>query len=227
VVMPPTADDVVRRLVEMDEVRASELRQYVAERHYTAENLRLAKHAEVTVRESYVPPDRKELNVIFESGSPVVRRRVIDKLIEAELDSLRNENRNQTRVSPDNYTFRLDGTARIDGHSCFVLEVTPKAAKKYLMRGRVWVDTSDYAIVQMEGSPAKNPSVWTREVHFVRRYEKHGPFWLPASLESESRILIVGMSSLKIEYSNYRIGTSTAQSNSGEASDGLSGECRK
>ena len=56
---------------------------------------------------------------------------------------------------------------------------------------------------------AKNPSIWTRDVHFVRRYEKHGPLWLPAFLESESRIVIAGVSSLKIEYSNYQIEPAT------------------
>jgi hypothetical protein len=203
--LPPSADDVVRRLVEMDRARARLLRPYVSERRYIVENRRFSKRAEVAVREIFVPPDSKKLNIISETGSPLIRHRVIDKLIEAELDAVRSENRDQTRITPENYTFRLTGTEQVDGQSCFVLEVTPKIAKKYLMRGQIWVDTSDFAIVRMEGSPAKNPSIWTRDVHFVRRYEKHGPFWLPAFLESESRILMAGVSSLKIEYSNYQI----------------------
>ena len=59
--------------------------------------------------------------------------------------------------------------------------------------------------MRMEGSPAKNPSFWTRKVEFTRRYQKHGPFWLAASIESESELLIAGKSSLKIEYSDYVI----------------------
>jgi hypothetical protein len=200
-----SADDVVRRLVEMDKVRASALHRYVSERRYIVENRKFSKRAAVDVHESFVPPGRKELSVVSEAGSVLIRRKVIDKVIEAELDAVRNENRDQTHHTPENYTFRLTGTDEIEGHSCFVLEVTPKIEKKYLMRGRIWVDQSDFAIVRMEGSPARNPSVWTREVHFIRRYEKHGPFWLPASFESESRIVIAGTSSLKIEYSNYRI----------------------
>jgi hypothetical protein len=203
--LPASADDVVRRLVEMDQARAHLLRSYVAERRYTAENRRFSRRAEVVVREQFVPPDKKKLDITSETGSPLIQRRVIDKLIEAELDAANSENRDQTHVTPENYTFRLTGKELVDGHSCFVLEVTPKVAKKYLMRGRIWVDASDFAIVRMDGSPAKNPSIWTRDVHFVRRYEKHGPLWLPAFLESESRIVIAGVSSLKIEYSNYQI----------------------
>ncbi len=205
----PTAEDVIGRLVEMDHVRAGALRGYKSERRYIADNERFSKHAEVAVEEWFVPPDQKDLRVISETGSPVVRRRVIDKVIEAELDSVQDGNRNQTHVTPENYTFRMIGREVMYGNSCFVLELIPRAAKKYLIQGRIWVDQTDFAIVRMEGRPAKNPSIWTRSVHFVRRYEKHGPFWLPASLESESRILIVGESTLKIEYSNYRIETNS------------------
>ena len=43
------------------------------------------------------------------------------------------------------------------------------------------------------------------KVRFVRRYEKHGSFWFPASVESESEIVIAGKSRLKIEYSDYQV----------------------
>jgi Outer membrane lipoprotein-sorting protein len=204
-VFPASADEVVRRVTEMDKARASKLRRYSSERRYIAENRKFSKRAEVVVQESYVAPDRKELNIVSETGSSLVRRRVIDKLIEAELDAVRDENRDQTHINLENYAFKLSGVEQMDGRSCFVLEVAPKIAKKYLMRGRVWIDRSDYAIVRLEGSPAKNPSIWTRDVHFVRRYEKHGPFWLPVSMESESKILVAGKSTLRIEYSNYQI----------------------
>jgi hypothetical protein len=42
-------------------------------------------------------------------------------------------------------------------------------------------------------------------VQFTRRYQKHGPFWLAASIESESEVVIAGKSSLKIEYLDYVI----------------------
>ena len=97
-----------------------------------------------------------------------------------------------------------------DGHTCYVLDVTPKAHKKYLMRGKIWVDTQEFAIVRMEGSPAQNPSVWTKRVHFVRQYEKHGHFWLPSSVQSDSDVLIAGQSSLTIKYSRYEINEGSA-----------------
>ncbi len=202
-----TAEDVVQRMMEMDRARAASMRAYMSDRLYIADNRRFSKHAEVGVEEWFAPPDQKVLRVVSEEGSPAVRRRVIDKLIEAELESVRTGNREQTHVTDDNYRFRLAGKEMLAGYSCYVLDVSPKVEKKYLMVGRIWVDETDFAIVRMEGRPAKSPSFWTRDVHFVRSYKKHGPFWLPATFESESKILLAGTSTLKIEYSNYRIET--------------------
>jgi hypothetical protein len=69
----------------------------------------------------------------------------------------------------------------------------------------VWVDQIDFAIVKMEGSPAKNPSFWTRKSHFVRRYEKHGQFWLPSTFDSDAELVIFGKSTLRIEYTHYQV----------------------
>jgi hypothetical protein len=67
------------------------------------------------------------------------------------------------------------------------------------------VDQEEFAIIRMEGVPAKNPSFWTRKVQITRRYHKYGPFWLPASMEFQSDILIAGRSSLHISYTDYKI----------------------
>jgi hypothetical protein len=202
---PLTAVEVIRRMLELDKARRFALQQYTSNRRYVADNRKFNKHAEVAVREKYVYPGKKEFETLSETGSDYIRRKVISKLIDAEQDSAQNDNRDQTRITPENYKFELLGTEEQEGHPCFLIAVIPNHSKKYLMKGRIWVHQEDFAIVRMEGSPAKNPSFWTRKVEFTRRYQKHGPFWLPASIESESEVLIAGKSSLKIEYSDYVI----------------------
>jgi hypothetical protein len=200
-----TADQVIWRMIELDESRRSALQQYTANRRYVVENPRFNKKAEVAVREKYVYPGKKEFQTLSESGSNYIRLNVISKLIDAELDAGENQNRDQTRITPENYKFELLGLEEQEGRPCFLITVVPKHSKKYLMRGRIWVDQEDFAIVRMEGRPAKNPSFWTRKVKFTRRYQKQGNFWLARSIESESDVLIAGKSSLKIEYMNYVI----------------------
>ena len=202
---PLTAVQVIQRMLELDNWRRSALQQYTSNRKYVADNKKFGKHAEVAVREKYVYPGQKQFETLSESGSDYIRRKVISKLIEAEQDAAQNENRDQTRITPENYKFELLGTEEQEGHPCFLIAVIPNHSKKYLIKGRIWVHQEDFAIVRMEGSPAKNPSFWTRKVEFTRRYQKHGPFWLAASIESESEVLIAGKSSLKIEYSDYVI----------------------
>jgi hypothetical protein len=202
---PLTAVEVIQRMLELDKARRFALQQYTSNRRYVADNRKFNKHAEVAVREKYVYPGKKEFETLSETGSDYIRRKVISKLIDAEQDSAQNDNRDQTRITPENYKFELLGTEEQEGHPCFLIAVIPNHSKKYLMKGRIWVHQEDFAIVRMEGSPAKNPSFWTRKVEFTRRYQKHGPFWLPASIESESEVLIAGKSSLKIEYSDYVI----------------------
>ena len=200
-----TAVEVIQRMLEQDKARRSALQQYTSNRKYVADNKKFGKHAEVAVREKYVYPGQKQFETVSESGSDYIRRKVISKLIEAEQDAAQNENRDQTRITPENYKFELLGTEEQEGHPCFLIAVIPNHSKKYLMKGRIWVHQEDFAIVRMEGSPAKNPSFWTRKVEFTRRYQKHGPFWLAASIESESEVLVAGKSSLRIDYLDYVI----------------------
>jgi hypothetical protein len=89
--------------------------------------------------------------------------------------------------------------------------------------GRIWVDADDYSIVRIEGRPAKNPSFWTRSVHFVHIYQKVGPFWLAESTHSVSEIRIHGSAEMTIESSDYvtetaagRIGDANPQATRGQ-----------
>jgi hypothetical protein len=100
---------------------------------------------------------------------------VIDKPIEAELDAVRDENQ------APNYIFQLTGTDPIEGSSRFVLKVTPKIAKKYLMRGPGWTRATRH---RADGRKPGQKPVCVDRGYFIRRYEKHGAFWLPVSLES-------------------------------------------
>ena len=78
----------------------------------------------------------------------------------------------KSRITSDNYTFRLIEAGSLDGRTAYVIEAIPKREDKSLFRGRIWVDAEDYALARVEGEPAKNPSFWTRKVHFVQQYQK-------------------------------------------------------
>ena len=202
----PTAQQIVDRMQEADAGRSKALYNYTVTRRYVLDNLRFHKNGEIIVQMNYVHPGIKEFEVISEKGSKTVRNQVIRKLIDAEAETARDSSRSsQTRMTTANYEFTLVGTEPLDARTCYVLEASPKTANKYLIRGRIWVDTEDFAIARIEGSPAKNPSIWTRKIEFVHRYEKFGPFWLAVSNVSKAEARIFGQTDVNIEYFDYKI----------------------
>jgi hypothetical protein len=86
-----------------------------------------------------------------------------------------------------------------------VLIVKPRVSNKFLIRGRIWVDAEDLAIIRIEATPARSPSFWIRGTTVVHRYEKFGDFWLPVANTSRTNARLFGPTTVTINYSEYRI----------------------
>jgi hypothetical protein len=65
------------------------------------------------------------------------------------------------------------------------------------------VDAEDYAIIRVDGEPAKSPSFWIKSVHFVHDYDKIGAFWFPVLDHSVTDARIFGATEMTIEYFDY------------------------
>jgi outer membrane lipoprotein-sorting protein len=203
---PHTAAEVIQRVLEMNEMRAKALERYSSLRTYHLECHCVShKKADMVVRIDYQAPDKKDFTIVSESGSGTVRDRVFKKLIEAEQESMREENQRQSAISAENYTFQVLDYEKTDTDEFYVLDAQPRNKNKLLFRGHIWVDAKDFAITRIEGEPAVNPSWWTVKTDFKRRYEKIGDFWLPESNESETKVRVFGTAVLSIEYRDYQI----------------------
>ena len=87
----------------------------------------------------------------------------------------------------------------------WMLRVTPKVDNKFTYRGKVWVSEDDYAVVRIQGEPAKNPSWWINRASFESIYMRRGDVWLPAKNVSSSHVRIGGEATLTIEYGTYPV----------------------
>jgi hypothetical protein len=150
------------------------------------------------------PDGTKHFEVVSEDGWKSANKRVIRKMLESETETSRPEIRPSTSLSPDNYHFQMVGSDSLEGRRVHVIQVLPKREDNYLFEGRIWVDAEDFAIVRAEGKPAKNPSFWTRSVHFVQQYRKSGTFWFPLSTESVTEARIFGKTEVSISYFDYQ-----------------------
>jgi hypothetical protein len=163
------------------------------------------REAEMTVRATYDSPASKEFKVVSESGSKVIQDRVFKRLLESEKEAMQPAVSARTQMNRDNYDFQLLSYEASATGGQYVLQVTPKVKSKYVYRGKVWVDGTDYAITHIEAEPALNPSFWTKKNEIHHEYKKFQGFWLPVRNESISYIRLGGRATLTIEYKDYRV----------------------
>jgi len=197
------ANEVMARVLLRDTQRESQSGGYAGHRRYVFDNEKMHKHAELVVDVLCETNGTKHFNVIAEDGWKSANKHVLKKMLESESETSTPAIRPQTRLTADNYTFTLVQSEVINDRLTYVVDVTPKRRNKYLMEGRVWIDAQDFAMVRAEGQPARNPSFWTKSVHFVQQYQKSGSYWFPASTLSVTEARIFGTTQVNINYFDY------------------------
>ena len=195
-----SADQIFAELVKHNELRNARLREYSAVRTYAVADLQGKIHAKATVRMNYVAPDKKTFVAISEEGSGVVRHLVLNRLMESEASAAAGPEHRDSSIIPANYTFQLVGQEDLELHRCFVVSAIPKRKDTYLFEGKVWIDSTDFAIVQIAGHPAKKLSFWINRAEFIRQYEKVGDFWLPSKDQTFVDVKLYGKKVLSIEH---------------------------
>jgi hypothetical protein len=190
-------------MLTADSERQASLQGYTVSRRYILENQNRHKHAEMVVRMICQQDGSKQFQIVSSEGWGTARKYIFPNLLEAEMDAARPKVRDRSRITPENYTFQMTGLDTVRDRLAYALEIEPKTPNKYLARGRIWVDAEAFAIVRVEGEPAKNPSFWTKKVHFVHEYDKTGPFWFPVSDRSVTDARILGSTEMTIEYFDY------------------------
>src|SRR5271157_4740990 len=217
---PLSVDQVVDNLVRHDLERAQALRHYESNRvyHLSYRGFPGDREAEMTVEATYDSPSSKSFKVNSQKGSKLIIERVFRRLLESEKEAAEPEMHARTLLNRNNYSFALIGFEPSESNSPgadssatggqYVLAVYPKTRSKYLYRGKVWVDGTDFAVTRIEAEPAQNPSFWTKKNDIHHEYMKVEDFWLPRRNESVSYIRLGGRATLTIEYKNYRVRTS-------------------
>src|SRR5579885_1367413 len=201
----PTGEELFAKLVEHNLRREANLKYYSVSRHYCVRDRNDKVRAELEGVMEYHAPGFKQFKVSSERGSSIVRRLVFGGIIDSETDASNGRSHRDSSITPANYILDVVGDEIVDGHPCLVAKATPRRKDKYLFEGKVWVDRIDFAIVKIEGKPARNPSFWVKKVEIVRRYQKIVECWLPLRDETVSQVRIVGKGTLTIDHQDYRI----------------------
>jgi hypothetical protein len=200
-----TLQEVLMQMDQHDRMRIASLKRYTCTRRYALENHRFHLAAEVRVRMTYTYPGHKTFEVLEEHGSSVVRQRVLRRMLEAEAEASNDNVRERTRIIARNYEFQLLGVEVRQGRPAYVLKATPRASDKFSFRGKVWVDSEDFAIVRVDAVPAQSPSSLIRNTHIIQQYQKLGTLWLPLFNHADSDSFWFGRTEVTIDSGDYEV----------------------
>jgi hypothetical protein len=198
-----TEGQIVAELLAHNELRKTALADYSALRTYQVVDLKGKVHAEEVGRMEFRAPDKKTFAVTSEKGSGLIRHMALNPLISSEIETAAGKEHHDSAIAPDNYTLTLLGEQQVGPYRCFVMQAAPKRKDKYLFEGKLWIDVEDYAVVRIEGHPARKLSFWIERADFVRQYQKIGGFWLPQRDETFVQVRLYGKKVLTIDHQDY------------------------
>lgn len=205
---PLTVEQIAAAVQHTSDLRSGALHSYESRRVMTLSYKgRLAdKLASETVQMTYTAPSSKQFVILSANGSPLLRDSVFQRAMDSEQEAA---GRTDTRMTPENYEMKLLGTERLPEGECYVLSVVPRHNNRFTYRGRIWIQSRDFAVVRIDAEPVETPSFWIKNGSFRTDYSKVGDFWFPARMVSNSHIRLGGEATLTIQYGPYHVLSAT------------------
>lgn len=187
----PAANTLVDRFLIPD---TEPLTSYRAVRHLHASTRSGKFSADMDVVTSLDPEHGFSFEIISQSGSALVRRRVLLEALQTEQRMVSGQESRETALTRANYEFL--NVADADGP---VLGVRARRKSPMLVNGTLFLD-GDAALARLEGELAEKPSFWTRRVQVIRRYDHIAGVHVPVEMASVADIRIVGASNFRMSY---------------------------
>ena len=145
--------------------------------------------SDVIAEINFVPPAAKDYSIVKSEGSDRGRG-IVRKILDHETQMAGHSE--DHAVTTRNYDFALLGRETVNGRDCYVLQLSPKREAVELIRGKAWVDAGDFTIRRMEGSPAKSPSMWIRNLTITIDYDKVSGILVATSTKAVADLRFVG-----------------------------------
>ncbi len=191
-----------------NQIQREGLKHYRAVRQYDVEYKGLGTiEARMEVEINFDATSGKSFRIVSQSGSKILGEKVLKRAMDSEKEA--SEDNGASALTPANYRFQLQGSESLDGRPAYILSVEPLTESKFLYRGRIWVDATDFAVAKVEAAPAKNPSFWISRTVIRYTSAKTGDFWLPQRSRSETKVRVGGTAVLTIDYGAYQINSDT------------------
>jgi len=200
----PTSDEILARVEAENSRRHAQLKEYSGSRQYMLRNLRFGKEAAVGVLMNYRQFEGERFTVLSRSGSDELNG-IIDRVLSSEAAASVPPENTRHEITSGNYRAQFLGTEMGGGRNCYVVQLSPRTKKTYLISGKAWVDAESYAVVRIEGQFAASVSALVGAPRITEDFvEVHG-FWLPGHVRSVTSSLLLGPTELDIAFSDYKV----------------------
>ena len=144
-----------------------------------------------------LPNGKFSFDVLHESGSMMIRDRVLRAALVEEQDNHSEARLAESDFTRDNYDFLLDESR---GGELVRIGLAPRRKSQLLISGAAFVRREDADLVTIEGVLSKRPSFWTRRVEIRRHYSRIDGVRVPVEVKLNADVLLVGDSSFSMTY---------------------------
>ncbi len=189
-----TSTTVVERFLSSP---GEQLVSFRALRRLTAGSRGGRMQASLTAWTSLDPDRGFQYEVVEETGSGMIRSRVLRAALEAERQTRASGEGSKGALTQVNYVFGAPDTG---DDPLVTVAIRPRRKDKLLVNGSIILTREEADLVRLEGTLVKRPSFWTRRVDVIRRYARVAGVRVPVSMASTADVLIAGRSTFSIDY---------------------------
>jgi len=204
-VSPIPATEIVDRYLSAVQAERADIKDLSMEVDFEAKIPRLRRSGRMQALKFIPRLGQIIYRVLRFEGDEVVKKEVIARYLTAEKEA-RGKLAGSLSITPENYRFKYKGTADWLGQTAYVFQVTPRQKRLGLFRGELWIDSKTYLPLREWGELVRNPSVFLKNVYFVRDYYIWEGRSIPRRIISDVTTRLVGKAQLTIWFNKYAMG---------------------
>lgn len=161
--------------------------------------------AGMTVKTTYRKDVGKSYVVLTQSGSALILREVLPRILDSERLMTQPANRALAVLTSANYQMTVKGPETVDGRACTAVAIVPRKSSPYLFHGTIWVDAKDGSIVKLDGVASKSASVFAGASQVSRHYTTINGLPMATHAEALAGSWLLGTTTIDIDYVDYQM----------------------
>ena len=193
-------------------IQAQQLAAYTAVTEVHAELPETDQKGDYKLQRHFQAPHTLEFTALDYRGDGFVKSNVIARLLQSEVDHVKQDDGEQTAISEANYKFSYKGTSEVNGRLVHIFHVKPRKKRPGLFKGRIALDAYLGSLVRAEGTVVKSPSFFVKKIEFMQDYVDIAEFTFPAHIHSVALARVIGHTVVDVYHSDYQPVTSGVQS---------------